>query len=519
MVAEPALTGSRLRQGADVFLFLAAVAIFLAVGLFNVGQPLLEQHAFRQTQTALTAYWMRSDGFSLAYETPVLGAPWSIPFEFPVYQAVVAAASWLTGLPLDAVGRVANLLASLLVCVPLYHCLRLLGVVRGAGLYACALYLTAPIYLFWSGAFMIEGLALLLTLAAAYYLLKMYVHGATRRDLLLFSLLLVLGLLQKITTAALPVLVGCVAFGLRWLRGLRAGTPLRSPATRELLWVATAVGIAFGLAVAWVSYTDAVKSLNTFGRFLTSSSVSLSSWNYGSLEQRLSKEFWVDVIARRIVLPSTAGGVALLAFAAVLRSHTPRGYRVAAGLGLLLFAAPLAIFTNLHIVHDYYQTANLVFLLAATGVAVHAACARLPQRLAFAAPLVLAALVAANLKYFQRQYYPQKSAHISAENNRTLALATFLQARTPADRPLLLLGLDWSSEVPYYAERKALAVPWWTKLELDAIRDPERFLPALPGAVVSCPTPNVAELRAAIEARFPGSRVERVDECLVYLPG
>jgi len=42
---------------------------------------------YRQAQTALSAYFINAeDNFSLAYPTPVLGKPWSIPLEFPLYQ-------------------------------------------------------------------------------------------------------------------------------------------------------------------------------------------------------------------------------------------------------------------------------------------------------------------------------------------------------------------------------------------------------------------------------------------------
>ena len=40
----------------------------------------------------------------LAYETPVLGYPWAIPFEFPVYQLSVAGVASL-GVPIDVAGR------------------------------------------------------------------------------------------------------------------------------------------------------------------------------------------------------------------------------------------------------------------------------------------------------------------------------------------------------------------------------------------------------------------------------
>src|SRR5258708_3048765 len=46
-------------------------------------------HGFRQSQTAVTINALANGSPFLRYETPVLGYPWSIPFEFPLYQ-------WLT---------------------------------------------------------------------------------------------------------------------------------------------------------------------------------------------------------------------------------------------------------------------------------------------------------------------------------------------------------------------------------------------------------------------------------------
>jgi hypothetical protein len=280
--------------------------------------------------------------------------------------------------------------------------------------------------------------------------------------------------------------------------------------------VLAAATIAFAIGYAWVRYTDAVKEHNEFGRFLTSAV--LSGWNYGSLEQRFSKEFLVDVLVKRILVPSSGWCLAVWALVSVFFSRAARPLKITAALGLLLFLLPMAIFTNLHFLHDYYQTANLVFLMAALGVAVHAWCGLLPGRLSLIGPLLMAALLAANLHFFTTLYYPTKSLRITVESSRTLKLAAFLKSKTPVDRPILIFGYDWTSEVPYYAERKGLAVPPWTKLEMEAARHPERFLPVLPAAIVSCPAANAEELRTAIAARYVGSAVTEVDGCLVYLP-
>src|ERR1700730_19303248 len=67
----------------------------LVVLFLGIDKPLLDLHYFRQTQTALSAYWILKGGPWLAYETPVLGFPWAVPFEFPVYQLLAAGVAWL----------------------------------------------------------------------------------------------------------------------------------------------------------------------------------------------------------------------------------------------------------------------------------------------------------------------------------------------------------------------------------------------------------------------------------------
>ena len=94
----------------------SALTIFAACLLFNLwgvsvgwesrNLPGLE---FRQAQTALSAHFIQlENNFSPAYPTPVLGKPWSVPMEFPLYQWTVVAVSNLTGLELTKAGRLVS---------------------------------------------------------------------------------------------------------------------------------------------------------------------------------------------------------------------------------------------------------------------------------------------------------------------------------------------------------------------------------------------------------------------------
>ena len=92
-----------MRGTALLFAGMLLLALWVLTRHWN--QPILDRHEFRQLQTALSTYWLRADGFRLAYPLPLFGPPWSAPLEFPLYQACVAGLSGTFHLPLEQTGR------------------------------------------------------------------------------------------------------------------------------------------------------------------------------------------------------------------------------------------------------------------------------------------------------------------------------------------------------------------------------------------------------------------------------
>lgn len=69
----------------------ALLVVAALLRLPTLAYPLTERHAFRQTQTAFPAVIYASQGIDLLHaEVPVFGPPWSLPFEFPLVQAIGA---------------------------------------------------------------------------------------------------------------------------------------------------------------------------------------------------------------------------------------------------------------------------------------------------------------------------------------------------------------------------------------------------------------------------------------------
>ena len=204
------------------------------------------------------------------------------------------------------------------------------------------------------------------------------------------------------------------------------------------------------LCSVWVSYADAIKSQSAFGVFLTSKN--LSQWNFGTWHQRVSAKFWRDVMLLR-VLPDTFG----YAFPFAMRFGTLASRRLAAPMvaAVAAFGVPLAIFTNLHFIHSYYQYANAIFALAAVGIGITSILEAGYRR---TAALCLTIIVAMQIQFFWQTY----ASYLTVDYSKRplLQIALIAKDKTPADGSLIVLGDEWASAVPYYSERKAFALSW-----------------------------------------------------------
>src|ERR1041384_4935062 len=141
-----------------------AVGLFAALLAFHmwgvsagISQQTLPGNEFRQTQTAISALFIqRENNFSLAYPTPVLGKPWSIPFEFPLYQWSVVVVSNTLKVPLQVAARLASALCFYLALPALWLLLKRVEVKTVARWVVLCLVVSCPLYIFYSRAFLIE---------------------------------------------------------------------------------------------------------------------------------------------------------------------------------------------------------------------------------------------------------------------------------------------------------------------------------------------------------------------------
>jgi len=506
--------GDRSSRMAMRLLFAAALLVSLLVLASSWHLPILEMHSFRQTQTAISSYWMSTTSNWLAYPTPVLGYPWALPFEFPFFQAVVLAATSALPINLDQAGRLVSWLFALATLWPLRVALIEVTGRRNLADAACVLFLLSPLYLFWSRAFLIESTALFFAVSFVA-LLSVYLRRQSALLALAMILCACMAALVKITTffgfalaAAFLMLAHLV-----WTRGswsLRAFVRLYAPAVIAVL-------AAVVLTAIWVKFSDVEKAKTVMGSALSSGN--LTDWNFGQWGQRLQGSLWAEVIFGRSAR-DLLGFAWVFPLAGVFALLAPRGNRGFALAMVALYLAPFLVFANVHIVHNYYQYANGIFLVVLLACGLEALGTVAGERMRLAG-LVLAGVMM--LIGFRRDFLPAITGPLPATG--TLELAAYARAHTSPDDVLLVFGADWSSEIPYYATRRAMMVPDWMGVELlNRMRlDQRAFTGGLNlGLVIACPNKlaeqpaKAAEFKLLFSAVTSGKTPTMVHGCAIY---
>ena len=473
----------------------AMLAHYLWFFVTTASLPLLgDHHSFRQTQTAISTFHMQGGGSLVAYPTPVLGYPWIVPFEAPIYQLTVALLALLVPFELDVVGRITSgvYFAGALA----FGFLSLRRIFPGPTVIPIlfvALMIASPLYAFWSRTFMIE--------TAAIFWGCVFLYGvgeASRRPRALawavaFVGCMLCALAKATTWPGFAIAAGALC-AYQWRSQL--WDMLGGRGFWKYFWglgldTAPLVSMVLATAVAvfaWVEISDAFKSLSEIG--WTTSSDYMRLWNYGSLEQRFSSEFWLETVIQR-ALPLALGLLWFVPAGMIVMGICLRRHLSIAAACVILFLVPMMIFTNLHIRHDYYQTANSIFLIAATAIVIGGVLDRfsLQQWSGRSVAGALALVILFQYIEFYNGYY--RAAVRSSPDAVRMQVALAARNSVAEDTALVVFGLDWSSEIHYYAQRKGIAFPHWPPaVHISGFRHaPERYFGKLPlGGIVDCRT-------------------------------
>ena len=421
-------------------LFVMGLALHIHFAIIGWDTSLSDRHEFRQTQTAIAAREIARNGLSVDNYIPVLGPPWTLLLEFPIYQNIVGALARGTGWPIESVGRLVSLSFFYSILPALFLISRRLMTEWESWVFL-SLVVSSPVYLFWSRTVMIESLALAFSLWGLWFLLKAIDH-ANWLWILVASATLGLAGLAKLTTLFDWLLVA----GVWWIYML--GVAIKNGATgseitrRFLLGGGIPVIFAALLTLAWAKHVDHVNSLSTMTAYFTSANESFRKWNFGSWNQFTSANSvrWLGFLQNVFTLRGSA------IFLVITLLLMP-GKRLLAFVSVVLFVAPLLVFTNLFYSHDYYYYANGILFLAAVGFVVNAVLAE--SRFSLAGKLLLIGWIAHD--QYQGSAYYRSLLRLPQRSNQ---LAEQIKHSVPVKGVVVAYGFSWNPALAYYSDRK-----------------------------------------------------------------
>ena len=437
------------RREEVVFLALLLIPAFV-IRLRNLNSPLTGSYTFRNTQTAWGIRSVAEGVLSpFSVETPVLGPPWRIPFEFPLFQIIAGLFSRLTGLSVEVSGRLTALTFFITSAVFFYLILK-----KFFDNKVC--YVILFLYLFnshnleYGSTVLIEFCAVCFSLAAFWLAIK-YFESYKNKFLILFIPTASVAALVKITTSIIWIIFG--AFALAFV--------LR-PKVRLIFRIFLSGLIAHIPALIWTNWADFQKSKSPMTLWLTSTN--LRTWNFGTLRQRLLYLDWNRTISKEF-LPSVVG-VTVLAIGLVFIALAFSGQRRIPVVFCLLFLSGPFVFTNLYFVHDYYWTAVLPAFLIVIAASLDAlddlakTFYAKTQIFVFQSLLVLGLVVASWFSTYGTDHFNVfvKPGSISYSSNLEAAVSS-IKKFTNIDDKIIVIGADWDPQILYFVNRRGLMIP------------------------------------------------------------
>jgi hypothetical protein len=207
---------------------------------------------------------------------------------------------------------------------------------------------------------------------------------------------------------------------------------------------------------AWQQHADSVKARNPFAWYISSGRL-LSDWvgpggvpalDPAALEA-LAKKGVPAAVGHFVVVAAAAAGVLLA-----------RRRRLQFALALGGFLAHFAVFARLDGEFEYYWYGAGVYLVAAVGLAVVALleCEDWRRLVAWG---LLALACGAAIHRHTATTLPLQRLDAYRKPDWVIRLARAVGEATGPQDVIVVFGMDWNPELPYYAKRRALMWPGW----------------------------------------------------------
>ncbi len=259
------------------------IGIALLLRLYHVTYPLLDVHAFRQTQTASVVrnyYNSGIDPLTPKVDVFGVGKEENLILEFPFYQTIVALLYRVFS-PSEIWGRMVSIFFGFLGAFYLFKLVNFL-VDKNTALWAGFFFLFAPLNIYYQRVFMMESAVVCFGIMMLYY----YTHWIKTDDTSSY--------LKGIAAASLGFVMKSPYTGVLLLP--IAYFQIKHHGFRGLLKVKFLVSVLIPviLMVVWQRYAEGV-NVQSGHEFFTLSNAGYQHWCFGKLEYRFSLDYWEKV--------------------------------------------------------------------------------------------------------------------------------------------------------------------------------------------------------------------------------
>jgi hypothetical protein len=316
----------------------------------------------RYTQTAFGIQSLADHNFNpLAVELPVVGPPWRVPMEFPVFQLLAAVPVRLFGLDVAFAGR---LTASVMfcLCALAIYALVIFFTSTSHALATLVIFLFTAFGMNWGSQVLIDFTSAGLCLAG----LVVVMRGITRRSNTLATLGMViasLGSLTKVTTA-LPLVIGLGCL-LAWTHRAVA---------RWRRWMLLFASLPMVPVTIWMFVIDATKTTNRFANDFSIRSHLTRGAVFRPLRDAIEPAAWSSWAVQSF--EPVAGSLVVLTVVLFVALHSSRTRIIGLMTLVALVAGPLAL-NGFYLQHEYYLIAIYPILSAAVGAGLVEIVARI----------------------------------------------------------------------------------------------------------------------------------------------
>ncbi len=412
----------------------------------NFDSGFLAGHEFRQAQTGISINFIQRDqDYALAYPTPLFGPPWSIPMEFPLYQWISAWIGTQLDLTVAESGRAVSITFFYLCLPAMVLLLRNIRMESTHINYVLTLVLTAPVFIYYSRAVLIESTALCWSLWFLYGFVRLS-RSPHWRWWLLTAICGSLAALVKVTTFMVWG-TGALVGGIWWFAKIRQSGDTNR-ANRNLMWAALSAVPPMIAGIWWVGFSDTIKRNSPDGQFLTSAQ--LRDFNLGSAADRVDSEIWNELLQNFSLALFPASLLVILGLVTILLIWQRR---VFLPLILTLWAITVwCAFPGLYQIHDYYFYAMALLPVLAIGFTLKEVSRSSVGRTI--APALVVTISALQLRGYFEDYAPTQFM----QSNGGGHMENFIRDTFPTDSVVLMLGYDWSPSLPYFMQRRCLMI-------------------------------------------------------------